>query len=224
MLSVATAFDVLLVLGRIYVNWNGLSLSHLHSMLQNDEPERYTYLFLIWNLFLAWLPYLASLQVASLAGRGAGWLRLIPWLVVWLAFFPNAPYLITDLVHLHPLNPVPYWFDLLMFFSCAFTGLMLGLISLYTVQHALLQRLSLIQVRAITLLCIGLGGFGIWLGRFQRYNSWDLVTKPWTLVRDLAETLSQRHELFHALGISALFSCLILIGYGFLHAMLSPNP
>ena len=72
----------------------------------------------------------------------------------------------------------------------------------------------------MVLLAIGLSGFGVWLGRFQRWNSWDIVTRPEALLRDIADTFTTRHELAHAAGISLLLSGVLLVGYGMLSAML----
>jgi len=218
MLVLASFFCGLLVLGRLYLKRNYLPVF--------DAPHEYlwagaaTYTFLVWNLFLAWIPYLAALKVERLQRLGSGRFSLLAWLCAWLAFLPNAPYIITDFVHFRHLPPVPLWYDLALLFAAACTGLTLGLLSLYEVHLVLNRWVSKTFATALILGAIGLSGFGVWLGRFQRWNSWDILTRPSTLLRDIAETFTTRHELIHAAGISVLLSGILLVGYGLLAVML----
>ena len=101
------------------------------------------YLFLVWNLFLAWLPLIFALQVGEQHAQGGRrrW-RLAAWGATWLIFFPNAPYIFTDLIHLTNKFSGHYWVDLLLILSCALTGLMLGFVSLYLVQAVVAARLG----------------------------------------------------------------------------------
>lgn len=219
-LVLASLFDGLLLAGRLYLNRaNAVDLFE-----GGDASLKYriypTFLFLAWNLFLAWVPYLAALRLGKLQRRNAAVWNLLLWLVIWLAFLPNAPYIVTDFIHLKYRPPVPFWYDLLLLFAFAFTGLMLGLLSLHEVQRTLRQWFAPLWTWLMALSAIGLSGFGVWLGRFQRWNSWDLVTNPLGLLRDIAHTFMQRHELLQALGISALLSGILLMGYGMLSAML----
>jgi hypothetical protein len=87
------------------------------------------FVFLLWNLFLAAIPFFlsAALHLASKPPKAR---LLLPVGVVWLLFFPNAPYLVTDLFHLEPRPGVPYWYDLALIMSCAWNGLMLAFASL----------------------------------------------------------------------------------------------
>jgi len=141
-------------------------------------------------------------------------------LLVWLIFLPNAPYIVTDFVHFRAVPSVPLWYDLVLLFASASTGLLLGLLSLREVHFALKRWLSNTLAGVLIFISIGLAGFGVWLGRFQRWNSWDLVTRPHHLLSDIVNTLSQRHELLHAVGVSALLSGILLVGYGILFALL----
>jgi uncharacterized membrane protein len=94
---------------------------------------------LVWNLFLAWLPMLTALLAYNLGRRRRrGWpgnmLVVGICLLLWLLFFPNAPYILTDLLHLRPLDTIPVWYDLLLLIAFAWTGASLGLVSLYLMQ------------------------------------------------------------------------------------------
>ncbi|MEO6039820.1 MAG: DUF1361 domain-containing protein [Saprospiraceae bacterium] len=218
MLVLASTCCGLLVTVRLAWKWQSLPEAHTWSAFV--EARGATYLFLIWNLFLAWIPYLAALRVDQLQRHAAGWFPQGLGLLVWSAFLPNAPYIVTDFVHFRPLAPIPLWFDLVLLFASASTGLLLGLLSLRETHGALRRWFSASATWLLIVLAMGLAGFGVWLGRFQRWNSWDLLTRPRALLHDIVGTLSERHELLHALGISALLSGILLVGYGILSTLL----
>jgi uncharacterized membrane protein len=135
------------------------------------------YLFLVWNLFLAWVPLVAAYFAFVLARRGAGVLAGV-LVVAWLLFFPNAPYMLTDFVHLREPGTSPLWYDALMLSSFAWTALMVGFLSLYLVQAIIVRRAGT-AVGWIGVVCVlGLASFGIYIGRFVGLNSWDAVTRP----------------------------------------------
>src|SRR5215510_6980994 len=95
-----------------------------------------TYAFLAWNLFLAWIPFAISQKLPGVKNR---W-RILLLFSAWLLFLPNAPYIITDFLHLKQRPPVPYWYDILLLFSAALNGLLLGLVSLFTIEGFLVKR------------------------------------------------------------------------------------
>lgn len=140
------------------------------------------YGFLLWNLFLAWLPVL----FAWLASR---WRRYPPLLLLhsslWLLFLPNAPYLLTDLIHLGRWGGISPWYDLLMLMLFALTGLLLGFFSLSTMQDLVTERLGVMAGWLFAGTALALSSFGVYLGRFGRWNSWDLLTQPHWLLRDI---------------------------------------
>ena len=128
----------------------------------------------------------------------------------------------TDFVHLRPRPPIPLWYDLTLLFGAASTGLLLGLLSLYEVYRTVRRRASGRLAWLVALCAIGLGGFGIWLGRFQRWNSWDLFTNPIALARDTLYTLMHPAGFVRAAGITLLLSGVLLIGFALLLVMLRP--
>lgn len=224
LLALASALDVALIFARPFL-----------IQAKNLAPEEFAWPeiqgifglafgFLAWNLLLAWLPYLAALRFEGARAQGLSRVRLAAWFAVWLAFLPNAPYIITDFYHLQHRPPVPVWYDMFMLFAFASTGLMLGLLSLHEMERSLRQQLSARVTQAIIVLSIGLSGFGVWLGRFQRWNSWDLLTNPKSLVRDVLLTLTERNEIIRALGVSGLVACLVLIAFSILNTLLSAGP
>ncbi|MFT5885618.1 MAG: putative membrane protein [Arcticibacterium sp.] len=149
---------------------------------------------LLWNLFLAWVPLLFAL----IARRHAGGERALYshlFIGAWLLFFPNAPYIITDLIHLDHLPAHLWWYDTLGIFMVAFTGLLLGIYSLSIIHNLLESYWGRVRAWAMVLMSITLSGFGIYLGRFSRFNSWDLFTDPVFLLR------SSVHEALNPLAI-----------------------
>jgi uncharacterized membrane protein len=217
-----TLFDFALILCRMYYNRENI---HIYPSLSGITSTRgVTFLFLFWNLVLAWVPYLAALRFSFISRKNVHLLRLCAVFITWFAFFPNAPYIVTDLVHLHVRPEVPFWLDLMLLFSCAFTGLMLGLISLYEMHVEARRWLSERTIWILSIPIMILCGFGIWLGRFQRWNSWDIVTNPIGLVRDLLHTSNHSQEGMQALQITALLSVFLFLGYSMLMAMMGSKP
>lgn len=153
---------------------------------QSIFTANYTYFFLAWNLFLAWVPLFFALiwqKRLELNKPLAAWKQL-GLFGLCLLFWPNAPYLITDLVHLNRwINPAQ-WTDIIVFFASACTGLLLGLYSLYKIHQILSRTFSAFKCLLIMIGTIVLSSYGIYLGRVQRWNSWDIVTKPHHLIRD----------------------------------------
>lgn len=169
--------------------------------------------FLVWNLFLAWIPLGFALVVEL------GWRRQVPrwWLLVpgtgWLLFFPNAPYIVTDLIHLAPRDGTPLWYDALILFSMAIAGLAVGFTSLRIIQLVVAASKGPVLGWVVALGVLGLSGFGIYLGRFGRYNSWDLLSRPRTLLYDVSEVATSPFSNAKAIAVSALFSGFLVVTY-----------
>lgn len=178
-------------------------------LLRLNYAEKPSYFFLIWNLFLAWIPFLIAISIQWIHEKiGIKWITAAS-IGIWLLFFPNAPYLFTDLVHLRVQKPLPLWFDLLLILSFVWTGLMLGYVSLYEIQKYITQQFNTKWGWISTLSAIGLGSFGIYLGRFERWNSWELFTAPGRLFQDILEVATTPR----AMVVTILFSTFLLIGY-----------
>ncbi|MEO8694023.1 MAG: DUF1361 domain-containing protein [Acidimicrobiales bacterium] len=128
--------------------------------------------FLVWNLFLAWIPLACALLFTWVHRRVA---RLTV-VACWLAFLPNAPYLVTDLIHLSGHDEL--WRHVLQFGFAAWTGTILGVVSLRIVHVEVERRFGMIAGWSLVAISTGLCAIGVVIGRFQRWNSWDLVTSP----------------------------------------------
>ena len=187
----------------------------------------WSHLVLVWNLFLAWVPLgfaLAADRAAARPFRGRG--RLLGFSAAWLAFFPNAPYLFTDLVHLG-WRPTPvFWMDLVLILLFALTGLALGFLSLYLMQSLVARRLG----RAVGWLFVAsaaaLGGVGIYIGRFLRWNSWDVLLNPLDVLRDVAHRVFSLPSDLRPALLAALFAVFVFLTYVLLYALthLPPVP
>lgn len=169
---------------------------------------------LIWNLFLAWLPYLCSLGMVWLHRRHPrGWWLLVIPAGLWLAFFPNAPYIVTDLWHLRERPPIPFWFDLGFFVTFAWTGCFLGIASLRSMQTVVQDYVGKAGGWLFTLIILTATGFGIYLGRFERWNSWDLVMNPRAILYDIAAWLIHPRANLRAYAFSFLFAAILFVCY-----------
>ena len=175
----------------------------------------FLFLFIPWNLFLAWLPFYFS----SLLKHSGFSFRNLSLMALWLLFFPNSPYLITDLFHLEQRAGVPLYYDLVLLFMAAWNGLLMGLLSLRNVERFLLQRVSVLKVRVLIFLCIALCGFGIYLGRYDRYNSWHLVTQPLDLLKGIAAKIIYPASHPGAWAVTILFTVVLLLIYEALKKM-----
>ena len=136
--------------------------------------------YLVWNLFLAWVPFIISTYFIR---KDSSFLRFLPFFIVWLLFFPNAPYLVTDVIHLTAHAGHVVWYDGLTFFFFGWVGLLLGVLSLIEMRTYFRAHLSRWVSELVVFGICAVSSFGIYLGRFERWNSWDIVTHPATLLR-----------------------------------------
>ncbi|UFH56774.1 DUF1361 domain-containing protein [Spirosoma sp. KNUC1025] len=159
------------------------------------------FVMLTWNLFLAWFPLGVVLVLRDLRQSGfrSKWL-LTGGLAVWLAFLPNAPYIITDLYHIKSIDNPLLWFDTMSLFLFALTGLLIGLYSILIVHRMVRSLAGDWQTWLLILGSQLLSGFGIYLGRFGRWNSWDVLTRPSSLTRAIARAYQDHLSLKLTLG------------------------
>ncbi len=143
--------------------------------------------FLNWNLFLAFLPWLFSTILSIYPKFQRSKPILIVLVFLWLVFFPNSLYILTDLYHLELRSSMPKWFDLVLILSYAWTGLMFGFISLWDIEKIFGQRIRKSIMPLVSLSLLFLGSFGIYVGRYLRWNSWDIIKEPFNLFYGIGE-------------------------------------
>ena len=150
-----------------------VSLVEFRSRYRHDSFYR----FLDWNLFLAWVPVVFAVASYWCARRGLGVLATALG-VLWLLFFPNAPYMLTDFIHLHDSPTTPLWYDGLMLSAFAWTALLLGFFSLYLMQALSRRYAGALWSWAGVVAVLALGSLGVYIGRFIGFNSWDALLHP----------------------------------------------
>jgi uncharacterized membrane protein len=180
-------------------------------------------LFLGWNLILAWVPLLVSVAIVRrhAPGRRSSRLGTFAFGAVWLAFFPNAPYLVTDLIHLRARGFVLQLYDAMMVFGFALTGLCIAFLSLWLIHRLVERRLGRPAGWTFVAAVAGLTGFGVFLGRFPRWNSWDIVTKPGELFATLVVHAQDPFAHPRAIGVTLMMAALFAIAYLMLFALTS---
>ena len=193
-----------------------LSLLIIRILLSNEL----TYIFLAWNLFLAWIPFALSQKISSINNR---WKILIVT-ALWLLFLPNAPYIITDFLHLKQRTPIPYWYDILLLFSAALNGLLLGLSSLLTVEKFLLNRYGS-KISGIIILCsFFLCSFGVYIGRYLRWNSWDIIVNPSDVAGDILNRVFNPFDHFGTWAVTFLFGSFFYVMYYSIKNLINHKP
>ncbi len=173
----------------------------------------YDYFFLVWNIFLAWIPLGLAYMTTVFAGRRSYIFLSVPFAAfLWLIFFPNAPYILTDLAHLGNLKPgIPVWFDVLLIIWFAWTGLLLGMVSLFLMQDIVRREFG----RAagwLFIFAVGLlGSLGIYIGRFLRWNSWDLLFNPFERAKEFMNYAA--HPSLQSILFIGVFSTFFIFFY-----------
>ena len=213
-LAMSTIFSFLLIGGRLWKAPFDWSAIHSWSDLKNYRGVDATYLFLVWNLFLAWIPYWLSVSL-NLLDRLIVPSRVSVGILLgsWLVFFPNAPYIVTDLLHLRPHTNVPFWYDVILFLSFAQTGLLLGYSSLFEIEHFVGRRFSQAITRGATVGALALCGFGIFMGRFQRWNSWDVLHRPLAIARSEWHIAVNPMAYLGSIAVAVVISAFLMMGY-----------
>lgn len=179
------------------------------------------FLFLAWNLVLAAVPAVASTFLGRAARTRGHAASQVGWFVAWLLFLPNAPYIVTDFIHLYARPGVPLWFDIAMFTSFAGTGLLLGYASTAEVQRVVRARSGALVAWLVAIVSLLLSGFGIYLGRFLRWNSWDVVADPMGRLGSLVAGAVNPAAHPKPVAVTLVYGVGLVLGYVALRLMVS---
>lgn len=153
--------------------------------------------WIIWNLFLAFIPFALSFWLY----RRRSTSRTLLWWVafaVFFAFLPNAPYLLTDIIHLIRATRSGYSAMILILIFiplhlfAILSGFEMYVISLLNQGHYL-KRIGLEkQIFTSEIVTHALCAVGVYMGRFRRFNSWDLVSDPANVVLVTLDDLTHK--------------------------------
>jgi uncharacterized membrane protein len=173
---------------------------------------------LVWNLFLAWIPFVLALVLYDGARRGTSPGALVGLLAAWVLFLPNAPYIVTDVKWLGEYAGGSLWIDAALIGTAATIGLVLGFVSLYLVQIVVTRRFGPIVGWSLAWAALVLSGVGVYLGRVQRWNSWDVVTEPTMVAGRLAAAALDPLAHVRPLALSAAFAVVWCVGYALFYS------
>jgi uncharacterized membrane protein len=172
------------------------------------------FIYLLWNIFLAFLPFLLSnILLWYKINKKINLEFLVFGLIVWLFLFPNAPYLVTDFIHLGVKSIVPLWYDALLIFSSAWLGMLLALYSLSNIERLFLTRYSKRVTSFIIIVFILISSFGIYIGRFLRWNTWDVIIQPKHIIHDVSVILLHPFHYIEAYTFTISFFVFIYVSY-----------
>jgi uncharacterized membrane protein len=184
-----------------------LAFSYAIVQYRVEQTDVRVFRFFWWNLLLAIIPYLTSEAL-----EGAVWKKVLLGFVTVL-FLPNAPYMITDLFHLRTRAEFPLWYDTMLLFWFAAIGVVLFYLALFNLERAIQRHFNvLITQLAVGIICL-LNGFGIYLGRFLRFNSWDLMSNYDELAESVLDRIINPSVHTRTLGVTLLYGGTLLLGF-----------
>lgn len=192
-----------------------LILSIVLLMIRAKINQSFYLLFLVWNLFLATIPFAITTVLVSQKKHKP--LNFFLVFGVWLLFLPNSPYIVTDLLHLRHSRPYLMWLDVLVIVSFAFNGLVLFMLSVWDMETLLKQFLRPSLLTPMILSIFGLTAFGIYLGRFLRYNSWEVLNQPRAIFKDMIHLIFEPNT--EAWMFTFTFGSFLAIAYWMLKAL-----
>ena len=178
-----------------------------------EFSQSVNYGFLVWNLFLAWIPFIIAYFTYTMTLSKRQVTLFVPVAAFfWLIFFPNAPYILTDFQHLAgSWRDVPVWYDVMLLIWFAFTGLLLGMVSLFLMQEVIRREFGRWFGWGFVAIVAGLTSVGVYVGRFLRWNSWDIFRN----LSGMAQFTIQRAQdpSLQSIGFTSLFGAFFLFLY-----------
>ena len=175
---------------------------------------KFSLIYLLWNIFLALVPFVISLIL--LRANKEQWLSNTLFFIcgiIWLLLIPNSTYIVTDLIHIGEVRAVPALYDSFLLFTSAWVGLLLGMYSIFHIEQILEVKYTKKITSIIILFIIFFTSFGMYLGRFLRFNSWDIIARPLSFLKGIGEIFSNKTNSIEALLYTILFFLFILMSY-----------
>lgn len=183
------------------------------SLMRMAYTHSLVYFFLNWNLFLAFIPWFLSGILSAQPKFRVQKRIFFPVLLLWVLFLPNAPYILTDLFHLRLQTSMPIWYDLIMILLYAWTGLLFAFFSLWHMENILRSRVSGRVMTIFSFSVLYLCAFGIYVGRYMRFNSWDLISDPFSVLTEISLRFSNVSEHPRTWGMTILLGTFLNVIY-----------
>jgi uncharacterized membrane protein len=202
-LNISTRYQAAMLL----VLWNTFVL-----LFRMEVSDTRWFFFFIWNLFLAILPFLGADLAVWLAARKRT-AATVACLLFSVLFLPNSPYIITDLFHLRSRAEMPLWYDTLALFSIALSGLLFYYAALFDIYKAIASLWNRYWAEASVWMISFLSGYGIYLGRYLRFNSWDIMANPDGLFNQISNSITNPLVHTRTLGVTVFYGAFLLVGY-----------
>ncbi|MDB5196384.1 MAG: hypothetical protein JWP88_755 [Flaviaesturariibacter sp.] len=197
----------------------GCSFSCAMVLFRVTYTGEWRFIFLVWNLFLATLPYVVSTQLQKRIDWIESNKRFMLATICWLLLLPNSFYILTDLFHLRASPVIPKWYDLAMLFSFAWNGLLLGTLSMRQMERIVSIKFSIKQEWLFVIPVTLLNALGIYIGRYLRYNSWDVLTNPAGLLAEIGQLLLHPVQNRFDWSMILCFSTLLFLFYSTLKSL-----
>lgn len=174
--------------------------------------------FMLLNLLLAWIPFVFSSMIARIVRHHLAQTDRIAmgiFSLLWLLFLPNAPYMVTDFIHLRSRALVPMWYDILLLTTFTFLGFWLWIISVRQMHHVMLRFYSAKVGWVIVGIILALCCFGVGVGRFMRWNSWDVLLSPQKMLSEFIFLFWSPYAFGNTVGLSVVLFFLLGCVYVF---------
>jgi len=170
-------------------------------------------IYVIWNLFLAFIPFVISSFLLYYSNNKLNNISFWFWSIVWFLFIPNSPYIVTDLIHIGEVHNTPIIYDSFLLFSSALTGLLLGMYSMFHMEKIIKNKYSQKIASISIFIVMFFASFGIFIGRFLRFNSWDIVSKPMSIINGVVNIFIDSSDYMVAILYTLLFLFFISMSY-----------
>lgn len=180
------------------------------------KTHEFSFVFLFWNLFLAFVPFWISSRIQQ-NHKHCSKLKLLAMCMMWLLFLPNAPYMVTDLFHFHKRDYLPVWFDLILILSFALNGLYLFFLSITHLYDVIASYRKGLTHPVYMIALFALVSYGVYIGRFLRLNSWDILN-PWYVAKTCLLPLQNLHVLKDTMAFVVVFTFFLIA----IHIIIKP--